>query len=344
MAVQTVNGPIRKEDLGITSPHEHALIDIRNQYPGERTPGSIGWDGRVSKEYYEMLMADPYALRDNLNMDDKEMAVSEVNVFAKAGGKTFVDVTIEGIGRDVVFLKRLADETGLNVVAACGYYTGDTHPDRIKKMSAEEISQIMTDELTNGIDGTDIRAGIIGEIGTSAELLENEIKVLKASAIAHSKTGAPIMVHLNPWAQHGLLVIDILEEAGVSPERICLCHTDILLDKEDMKRILKRGAYLEFDNFGKLFTSGSAYGRFPSDEERMEVLYYLIDSGYVNQLFVSCDICLKNLLTAHGGPGYGHFLINIAPMIKKKYRNTDEILKKLLVDNPANYLDNTKLD
>ena len=106
MGIQTVTGILKKEELGITTPHEHALIDIRNQYPGECIPGSVGWDGKVSEEFYALLMSDPYALRDNLVLDDHDMAVSEVNIFAKAGGKTFVDVTLAEIGRDVKFLKR----------------------------------------------------------------------------------------------------------------------------------------------------------------------------------------------------------------------------------------------
>ena len=69
MGVMTVNGVIRKEELGVTVPHEHALIDISNQYPGDKTPGTLGWDGKVSKEHYDLLMADPYALRDNLILD-----------------------------------------------------------------------------------------------------------------------------------------------------------------------------------------------------------------------------------------------------------------------------------
>lgn len=343
MGVMTVNGVIRKEELGITSPHEHALIDISNQYPGDRTPGSLGWDGKVAKEHYDLLMADPYALRDNLILDDKEMAVAEVDIFAKAGGGTFVDVTLGHIGRDVEFLKRLSDKTGLHVVAATGFYTADAHPERVANMTVEELAEEMIKELTEGIDGTDIKAGIIGEIGTSMELHEDEIKVLKASALAHIKTGAPVMVHLCPWVKHGMQVVDILEEHGVSPESICLCHTDVLLDVEDMRNLLERGVYLEFDNFGKEFTQGSAYGRFPSDEERMEVFYQLIDAGYMNQLLVACDVCLKNLLTVHGGPGYGHMLLKIQDMIREKCPNAEEILRAVLVDNPARYLNNLRL-
>lgn len=343
MGVMTVNGVISKEKLGITVPHEHALIDISNQYPGDRTPGSLGWDGKVSKEHYELLMADPYALRDNLVLDDRELAIAEVDIFAKAGGQSFVDVTPCGIGRDVRFLKRLSDRTGLNVVAACGFYTADAHPERVATMTVEELADEMVVELTEGIDGTDIKAGIIGEIGTSMEMHENEIKVLKAAALAHEKTGAPVMVHLCPWVKHGMQVIDILEGHGVDSQHICLCHTDVLLDIQDMRNLLNRGVYLEFDNFGKEFTQGSAYGRFPSDEERMEVFYQLVDEGYMNQILVACDICLKNLLAAHEGPGYGHILLKIQDMIREKYPNAEEILQAVLVDNSARYLDNPKI-
>lgn len=344
MGIMTVNGVIRKEALGITTPHEHALIDIRNQYPGDTTPGCLEYDGKVAKEHYDRLMSDPYALRDNLVLEDHDMAIAEVDKFAKAGGQTFVDVTLQSIGRDIHFLKRLSDETGLQVVAACGYYTADAHPAHVARMTAEELADEMVAELTEGIDGTCMKAGIIGEIGTSQELHPDEIKALEASAMAHVKTGAPVMVHLCPWSQHGMRVVDILVNGGVDPKHICLCHTDILLDLQDMRSLLDRGVYLEFDNFGKEFTSGSAYGRFPSDEERMEVLYQLIEEGYLDQILLSCDVCLKNLLTVFDGPGYGHVLLEISDMIRKKYPNGDAVLKTLLVDNPARYLDNPKLD
>ena len=344
MGIMTVKGVIRKEELGVTTPHEHALIDIRNQYPGDTTPGSLGFDGKVASEHYELLMSDPYALRDNLVLEDHDIAIREVAKFAEAGGKSFVDVTLQTIGRDVNFLKRLSDETGLQVVASCGYYTADAHPAHVASATVEELADEMIAELTQGIDGTDMKAGIIGEIGTSQEIHEDEIKALKASALAHVKTGAPVMVHLCPWSSHGMRVVDILEEGGVKPEHICLCHTDVLFNLEDMRALLDRGVYLEFDDFGKEFTSGSAYGRFPSDEERMEVLYQLIEEGYIRRLLLSCDVCLKNLLTMHDGPGYGHVLADIIPMIRKKYENAEEILKILFEENPAAYLDNPKLD
>lgn len=343
MGIMTVNGVVGKSELGVTTPHEHALIDIGNQYPGERSPNNPGWVEKVGREHYELLMKDPYALCDNLRLDDKDTAVAEVKRFADAGGKTFVDVTTPGIGRDVGFLKRLADETGLNVIASCGFYTADAHPARIARMSVEAIADELTGELADGIDGTGIRPGIIGEVGTSQTLYDDEVKVLRAAAIAHARTWTPVMVHLNPWAKHALEVIDILEAGGVPPEKVCLCHLDVLLDLEDMRAVLKRGAMVEFDNFGKEFTSGSAYGRFPSDAERLEVLYRLADDGFLPQLLASCDVCLKNLLTIHGGPGYAHVIGKMAALIRRQRGDAETLLQALLVANPANYLDNPRL-
>ncbi len=344
MGIMTVNGVIAKESLGIVTPHEHALIDISNQYPGDKTPGSVGYSAKVSPDYYTALMADPYALRDNLILDDHHTATHEVSLFAKSGGKTFVDVTPAGIGRDVNFLKNLSQSTGLNVVAACGFYTYDAHPARLGAMTIEQIADEMIKELTDGIDGTDIKAGIIGEIGTSTEINSEEIKVLKSSAIAHTKTGAPVMVHLSPWAKHGTYVAELLINEGVRADKICLCHTDILLDTDYMKKLMDMGVWIEFDNFGKEFTQGSSYGRFPSDTERVEVLCKLIDDGYAKRLLFSCDICLKNLLKIHGGPGYSYVLDTVADLLRARYKNADEILNTILVHNPAMYLDNPCLD
>jgi len=229
------------------------------------------------------------------------------------------------------------------VVAGCGAYTADAHLDMISDLSEQEIAALWIRELTVGIDGTTMRAGIIGELGTSQQMHPNEIKVLRAAALAHRETGAPVMVHLCPWAKHGMEVIDILKQGGVAPGSICLCHTDVLLDVDDMVKLLEQGVYLEFDNYGKEFTSGSAYGRFPSDAERTEVLYRLIDLGYTKQLLASCDICLKNLLTCHNGPGYAHVITKMADKIRAERSDGEEILHALLVDSPANYLDNPRL-
>lgn len=343
MAVMTVNGPIDKSELGVTSPHEHAFIDIRNQYAGEVLPGSNGWDGKVGREHLAMLMEDPYAMRDNLLLDGEQLIFREVSRAVEAELNTFVDVTLRDIGRDVSALRRMSDELNINVVAGCGYYTADTHPSGLAGKDDEEIAAELIEELERGVGSTGIRPGVIGELGTSGEITGGEFKVLRAAARAHAATGAPIMVHLFPWKNNGHAVLDALEASGAPLNRVCLCHTDVPLDTAYMRELLARGAYIEFDNFGKEFSSRSAHGGFPSDAERLKAMYELIDAGYLNGLLASCDVCLKVLLASFGGGGYSHVITTIAEAVRADRKDSGVILKKLLIDNPAGYLDNPSI-
>lgn len=343
MGVMTVKGAISQDMLGITSPHEHAFIDIRNQFAGSQTTSSVDWDGKVNSESFSLLMQNPYCMRDNLILNDEAMCVSEVGIAARAGLNTFVDVTPVNVGRDPAMLMRLSNYTGLNVVMGCGYYTFDTHPDFMESLDVESLASNLITELQDGIGDTGICPGIIGELGTSQTIHPQEKKMLHASAIAHRETGAPIMVHLYPWSNNGIKVLDILNDNDVSPDRICLCHTDIQLDLSYILQLLKRGAYVEFDNFGKEFTSNTFYGNFPTDDERLTVLYRLIDAGYLDRLLASCDVCLKNLYSIFGGGGYAHVLTKITQSIYKQREDATYILEKLLIKNPSRYLNNPML-
>jgi energy-coupling factor transporter ATP-binding protein EcfA2 len=187
----TVGGVVAKEDLGVTTPHEHALIDIRLQYTGDRTPGSVGWDGKVAPQYYDTLMRDCYALRDNLLLDDRELAIREIGLFANAGGKTFVDVTPDGIGRDVQFLKRLAEETGMHVVTCCGYYTADAHPEWVRNASVAAIAEKMIRELTVGIDGTDIRDVTKSSIRQNVGIVQQDVFIFADTILENIRYGKP---------------------------------------------------------------------------------------------------------------------------------------------------------
>ena len=340
----TINGVINRSELGITSPHEHALIDIRNQYTGCTDPSSHGWRDKVTSENLDELLVNPYSMRDNLILDDKVMSISEISLAVGAGLRTFVDVTPSGIGRDPLFLRRLSQRTDLNVVMGCGFYTVDTHPPHVRAFSEEVLAAEMICDLTKGIDGTEICAGVIGELGTSEIIHEDEKKVLRAAALAHHATGAPLMIHLCPWGKNGLDVLDIMESVGVEPSRVCMCHTDVPLDLPYMREILRRGTFLEFDNFGKQFHINVPYGKFPSDEERLSSFYQLVDIGYADQILLSCDICLKVLYRRFGGKGYSHILGDIADRIRSQRQDADKLLHKILINNPMQYLDNLKLD
>jgi phosphotriesterase-related protein len=194
-----------------------------------------------------------------------------------------------------------------------------------------------------GMDDTDIRAGVIGEIGVSEFFSELEHKVLMAAAMAHEKTGQAISVHINPWTTHGVEAAKLLLKANVPPEKICICHVDVENRRPYIQELLDLGVFIEFDNFGKeYFVQRSArrfgYGTFVTDIQRVVLLRELVDKGYEHQILLSCDVCLKTLLHAYGGWGYDHLLRNILPMAIAEGISQKQ-LDVMIVDNPGRFLD-----
>ena len=174
----------------------------------------------------------------------------------------------------------------------------------------------MIEDITIGIKDTGIKAGIIGEIGTSAVVTEDEKKVLHAAGIAGAHTGKAIHVHTDLYTENGFEIIDILTSHGVKPEKICIDHVDVLLRLDYIRPLLDRGVYVEFDNFGKEFYV-SEERRFAYDRERVLLLKTLFDEGYKNKILVTNDICLKTMWRKYGGQGYAHVLRTVKFMAKE---------------------------
>ena len=321
MHAMTVTGPVGVDDLGVVLPHEHLFIDLRNQF----TEFDDSEKQRVSRDEVSLrnlgaLRRNPYAVKDNLCLDDMETIVEEVMFFKNRGGNTIVNCTPIGTGRNAAKLKEVAKRTGLNIIAGTGYYTYDTHPEQMGEWTAEEIAGQIVRELTEGIEDTQIKAGVIGEIGTSHPIHPDEEKNLIAAALAFQETGLPIHVHTYPWASEGIQALDILKRHGVDPSKIVICHLDVEPDVSYMRSVLDQGAVVEFDNFGKEFYIDSADrafagGIFIQDIERVRLIKRLIEWGYERQLLITNDICLKMMLRAYGGWGYDHILRNIVPMM-----------------------------
>ncbi len=341
MDINSVCGKLSREQLGVVSPHEHVLLDLTAFYqelpvPGIEDPATQ----KVEMWNLGILSRDCYALKDNLLLTDEEVAAQEISCFKQAGGNTIVDASLPGIGRDPAALADISRKTGLNIIMGTGFYVGQTHPEELDSMTDEQIAGLMVAELTQGVDG--ICAGYIGEIGISEIFDDKERRVLRAAAIAHKQTGAAINVHINPWTVNGIEAADILLDAGVRPESICISHIDVTNDEDYIHTLLKKGVYVEFDNFGKEYyirkeVRNSGYGNFVHDTQRVELLKKLLEEGYIRQILLACDVCLKNLLHMYGGWGYDHLLTNIVPMMLE-YGITQEEIKIMLVDNPATWL------
>lgn len=336
--VITVRGTVSPEELGITLPHEHILLD-QSLYVPAAHPSEYSFDAPLGPETIPLVKRDPYALRDNMVMQEVALAAKELGYFAERGGKSVVDTTNIGWGRNPEGLKKISEATGLHIVASTGFYVEPAHPSFVKEVLIEELTSRMVKELTEGIDGTEVRAGMIGEIGTSAELTEQEEKVLRAAARAQVQTGAPMNVHLATMkGREGPKVLDILEQEGVDLSRVVLSHLDFVLDDfEHQKSLASRGVFLEFDSFGMDFSVDSKDFTPPCDIDKVKGLKRLIDDGFAGQLLISQDICFKISLKCFGGNGYAHILENIVPLMKSQGIE-DETIRKIMVENPARFL------
>ena len=344
MSIQTVTGKISKDKAGIITPHEHIFIELTAFFEERKledceNPSTAS----VTIDKLGILNRDPYALKDNLSFSNYETQKYEILRFKKAGGATIVDATMEGIGRNPEAIKKLSEETGINIVMGTGFYVSSTHPKTLEKMSEEEIASIMIKEIENGVGDTGIKAGVIGEIGISEIFNEAERKVLRAAAIAYKRTGTSILVHINPWTQNGLEATEILLSNGVPPEKIAISHIDVENNMDYIYSLLNLGVYVEFDNFGKEYyvdreARRDGYGLFVHDTDRVACVKELIEKGFKNQILLSCDVCLKTCLRTYGGWGYDHVLKNIVPMFEDAGIDSADI-ELMLKTNPGNFLD-----
>jgi phosphotriesterase-related protein len=285
-----------------------------------------------------ILRRNHRALRDNLFLSEPEVAVKELMAYKNAGGNTIVELSTVGMGRDVRKLRELSKETGVNIIASCGFYKEKFHPSFVKEMSERGIADLMIGEIITGINGSDIRAGVIGEIGTSKEISNQEIKVLRASAIAQIETGVPLSIHLDPWSRRGLEVLDILEAAGADLSRTVIGHVDAEVKLDYCLTLAKRGALIEFDNFGKEYSGDLTEMTFSRDIERVLCIKELIGQGFIEKLLISTDICLKTDTCCYGGWGYAHILKNMVPLMLKN-DISKENLQVIMIENPRKLFD-----
>src|SRR5713226_1597250 len=166
--VMTVRGPIAAGDLGITLMHEHVFIDLSFLWDSP----TAEWqkplvDAEITLANRGLLQVDPYVSRHNLVLDDVDVAVAELAPFRQLGGGSVVDLTITGIRPQPAKLRDVSEKTGVHIVAGCGYYTHRSHPSEVAALSESELLERVLNEIANGFGGTDVRPGIIGEIGTS---------------------------------------------------------------------------------------------------------------------------------------------------------------------------------
>jgi predicted metal-dependent phosphotriesterase family hydrolase len=301
--IRTVLGPIAPEQLGICMVHEHLLIDAWNMWP---VPN------------YSLIV------------DDVDLVTEEVQAYREAGGVSIVDVTPIGLGRDPVALRRISQATGVQLIMGCGWYRERVYPRYIQEQSADDLAAMLVAEITQGVDGTGIRPGIIGEIGTERTFITPaQERVFRAVARAHLQTGAPISTHTTHWGELALEQLDLLAEEGVDPHHVIIGH---LGDRRDIALLLpiaERGAFLGIDNIG--------YHDYQNEERRAQNVMDLIAAGFRAQVLLSMDIATLNDLHHYGGKGFAYLLRTFIPLLRQ-LGATDEDITAMLVDNPQRAL------
>ncbi len=340
--VQTVLGLIDGDELGLTLPHEHLLLDLtvrfklmegsvtaRTMAEKPMTPDMAGW-----------IRFHLFENRDNLLLNDEALAVEEITRFKLAGGKSVVDVTNWGIGQDPYAMTRIARATGLNIIMGTGYYTMDSGcAEVLAEKSEDEICQDIINDITVGTDG--ICAGIIGEIGADSWPLHDiEIKSLRAAVKAQKATGAGLTIHPGRFDESPLQIVDIVKKAGTDMSRVVIEHIDRTAYTFDtMVEIAKAGCYLEFDCFSMEGYYPKRYGVFdiPNDAQRVNYIIRLIELGHLNQILIATDTAMKSRLTAYGGPGYAHIPENVIPWMRAKGMS-EETIRAISEENPKRLL------
>lgn len=336
--VQTVTGPVAAGDLGVTLSHEHLMVNLRCNWSPTDDPEIAFLP--VAPERLGRIRANPFAARDNLLIDDPEVVADELRRYRRVGGATVVDATPSGIGRDIRILEWLASQTGLNLIAGCGYYVEATHPPGMKHRSVEALAAEMINDLTVGIDGTEIKAGVIGEIGVTRYPMEpDERKVLQAAAIAHQATGRAIIAHSASGDESPFEVLEVLSEAGADLTRVVQSHLDdrFRTDVDKFRRVAEMGANLGLDTFGRDVYYRSRGYQLPPDETRVNTVVALIEAGLTDHILPSQDICFKHEQGVNGGHGFDHFISRIVPRLMLAGVTDDEI-DRMLRRNPARVL------
>ena len=342
--IQTLNGVKNLDNYHRICAHEHLLIDMTHEAVEPQTEEEKAlFYGQITMERLGVLRRNPYIVRENLILDSVPDAIHEMQYLKKHKVDLLLDLSpTVGLGRDIQKLKQIADSTDINIVCGTGFFVHDALDEKTAALSCDQMAEIMLREIREGIEDTGIRAGVIGEVGVSEKIYPVEMESLLATAKVYKETGLPVYLHTYPWSWAGLEAAELLVAKGVDPKSICVCHIDVTFDYAYLLALLKLGVYIEFDNFGKEFyfppqDGAFAGGPFATDVERVRMLKKLIEDGYVNQLLIANDVCLKASLHKYGGWGYDHIFENIVPMMQQE-QIAPEHIRQIVDENPLAFL------
>jgi phosphotriesterase-related protein len=254
--------------------------------------------------------ANPQAAPDP--MRDVGLMTEELRQAKREGVACIVDAGVIDMGRDLAFVRQASEAADLPVIAGAGFYSQPFYPKEVATMSEAQIVQALIRQAD------DFPAGAFGEIGSWDEMTTDERKVFRAIGQAHVATNLPIFTHTGIPGKAAIEQLNILEDAGVRPDRVCIGHLGNLVDASLYvhKALCRRGAFVGFDRQG-----GNG------DAQQVPLVMGLIEAGFADNLLLSADT----------SRGYGKTLTVFLPKLKAAGA-TDEVLRRIMVDNPRRFL------
>ena len=313
-SVETVNGPIDVDELGRTLIHEHfRAVDeaTRFQFP----------------HLYD-------------EAEEWDVAMADANAVKGHGIRTVVEPSAMFLTRDAAFSKRVADESGLQVVLATGVYTYDHLPQSLLNRDEDQLADIFVHEIEHGIQGTDIKPAFIKCAADEPGITPNIEKVHRAAARASIQTGRPIMAHSRPASGTGPEQMRIFAEEGVDPAKVQVAHTGDTDDLDYIERLLDTGCWIGMDRYGlDIFL--------PTDKRNATVLA-LLERGYADRMFLSQDYTssidwfpreVQDYLKQNEVPKWSMTFLfeEVIPELKERGM-TDDQLEQMMVENPKRWL------
>lgn len=301
--VDTLRGPVPITDLGIVDYHEHLYVE----------PPS--WLHRQDPDFA---------------LGSVEKSAEELASWARAGGRTLLELTAVDFGRAIRQIRAVADRVpDVHVIATAGYNRPVYMGRWIHAVSEDDMLRDTVRDLTVGIDGTDVKAGIIKAGSEYNAFNEPARKLFRVAARAFAETGKPIVTHTTGGTM-GLEQVGELVEGGVPAHRIALSHMDRCVDPGHHVEVAATGAYLGYDCFGK-----AKYG---PDSALVDLLRSMIDAGHGRRVLIGNDLGRPSYWRSYGGgPGLDYVLTRFVPRLRRE-GFTDAEVRMLLVDNPRRFL------
>jgi 5-phospho-D-xylono-1,4-lactonase len=307
--IQTVRGPIKKEQRGFSHSHEHLFLA----------------DGQPAK------------VNPSLRIDSYSLTVEEMFLFKQVGGNTIVDAQPLGCGRMEEALVQASMETGINIIASTGFHKLAFYPEDhwIFSFNQEQLADVFKRELTEGMYvGTDrdiptvkieAKAGLIKTAIDEERVKDKDKKWFYAAAEAAVETGFPIMCHTESESQ-AVSLAEFYLNKGVSPNQIIVCHLDRTLNGLHVhKELGEQGIFLEYDTIGRF--------KYHNDEEEAKLIIQMLEWGLEDKILLGLDTTRERMKSYGGDIGLDYIKTTFIPLLKS-YGVTKTAIEKMMVHNP----------